>query len=118
MESAGRFLFRSPDSHQKTKLLLDQLKKKKAAKTLDPRLNAQLDNALYCCNPPTETSREIIKRPTLQEYIRKLLYADLSKKNTEATLRQLRKLDWNDSEVVGYLVTCLSHGFNIKYSGN
>ena len=117
LESAGRFLFRSPDSHQKTKLLLDQLKKKKAAKSLDPRLNAQLDNAIYCCNPPTDVQREIVKRPVLHEYIRSLLYSDLSKKNTEGTLKQLRKLDWEDPDIVHYVVRCLSRGYNIKYSG-
>lgn len=108
LESCGRFLLRSADSHQKTKLLLDQLKKKKSAKSLDPRLNAQLDNAIYACNPPTDVVREVIKRPVMNEYIRKLLYADLSKKTTECTLRQLRKLNWKDQSIVNYLVRCLS----------
>lgn len=108
LESCGRFLLRSADSHQKTKLLLDQLKKKKSAKSLDPRLNAQLDNAIYACNPPTDVVREVIKRPVMNEYIRKLLYADLSKKTTESTLKQLRKLDWKDQSIVNYLVRCLS----------
>ena len=59
LESCGRFLYRNPDSHQKTKLLLDQLKKKKQAKALDPRLNSQLENAIYACNPPVVTSKEV-----------------------------------------------------------
>ena len=59
LESCGRFLYRNPDSHQKTKLLLDQLKKKKQAKALDPRLNSQLENAIYECNPPAMTSKEV-----------------------------------------------------------
>ena len=42
LESCGRFLYRNGDSHQKTKLLLDQLKKKKQAKALDARLNSQV----------------------------------------------------------------------------
>ena len=55
LESCGRFFYRNQNSHQKTKLLLDQLKKKKQAKALDPRLNSQLENAIYACNPPVVT---------------------------------------------------------------
>jgi regulator of nonsense transcripts 2 len=35
----------------------------------------------------------------MQEYIRKLIYKDLSKTTTEKVLRQLRKLTWDNEEV-------------------
>lgn len=35
----------------------------------------------------------------MHEYIRKLLYKDLSKTTTEKVLRQMRKLSWNEQEV-------------------
>ena len=47
LESCGRFLYRNADSHQKTKLLLDQLKKKKQAKALDARLNSQVGQKIF-----------------------------------------------------------------------
>ena len=37
----------------------------------------------------------------MHEYMRKLLYKDLSKTTTEKVLRQMRKLPWDESEV-GY----------------
>ena len=35
----------------------------------------------------------------MHEYIRKLIYKDLSKTTTEKVLRQVRKLNWNDEKV-------------------
>ena len=54
----------------------DQLKKKKQAKALDPRLNSQLENAIYACNPPVVTSKEVEKKPPLEAYIDRLLFSD------------------------------------------
>lgn len=116
LESAGRFLFRSPDSHQKTKLLLEQLKRKKQTKNLDQRLLAQLDNAIYCCNPPTGVAREVEKRPSIKEYIRILLYGELTKKTVEFVLKQYRKLDWSDPDISEYAIKCMSRGYMIKFS--
>ena len=39
------------------------------------------------------------ERPILHEYVRKLIYRDLSKTTTEKVLKQLRKMDWNNVEV-------------------
>ena len=104
LESCGRFLYRNPDSHQKTKLLLDQLKKKKQAKALDPRLNSQLENAIYACNPPVVTSKEVEKQPPMEAYIDRLLFSDLSKKTVEVILKQLRKLNWKDDYIRDYAI--------------
>lgn len=35
----------------------------------------------------------------MHEYIRKLIFKDLSKTTTEKVLRQVRKLNWNDEKV-------------------
>ena len=48
-------------------------------------------------------------------YIRKLLYSDLNKTNTEKILRQVRKLDWEDPAVAAYTVKCLKNVHNLKY---
>ena len=56
------------------------------------------------------------KRPPLQEYIRKLLYKDLSKVTTEKVLRQMRKLPWQDTEVKDYVICCMINIWNVKYN--
>ena len=54
-------------------------------------------------------------RPPLHQYIRKLLYTDLNKSNTEKILRQIRKLDWDNPDVTSYIVKCLRNVWNLKY---
>ncbi|CAN7978059.1 unnamed protein product, partial [Ixodes persulcatus] len=54
-------------------------------------------------------------RPPLHDYIRKLLYKDLTKSNTEKILRQMRKLDWEDPDVCAYATKCLIAIWNVKY---
>lgn len=57
--------------------------RKKQAQHLDVRYVTMVENAYYYCNPPPMEKTVRRKRPPLQEYIRKLLYKDLSKVTTE-----------------------------------
>ncbi|KAI1888054.1 hypothetical protein AGOR_G00181100 [Albula goreensis] len=116
LETCGRFLFRSPDSHLRTSVLLEQMMRKKQAMHLDARYVTMVENAYYYCNPPPVEKTVRKKRPPLQEYIRKLLYKDLSKVTTEKVLRQMRKLPWQDSEVKNYLICCMVNIWNVKYN--
>lgn len=116
LETCGRFLFRSPDSHLRTSVLLDQMMRKKQAQHLDVRYITMVENAYYYCNPPPMEKTVRRKRPPLQEYIRKLLYKDLSKVTTEKVLRQMRKLPWHDSDSKGYLICCMVNIWNVKYN--
>lgn len=50
---------------------------------LDARYVTMVENAYYYCNPPPAEKTVKRKRPPLQEYVRKLLYKDLSKVTTE-----------------------------------
>lgn len=52
----------------------------------------------------------------MHEYIRKLLYKDLSKTTTEKVLRQIRKLPWDDPQIVLYVIKCLIRVWNVKYN--
>uniref|UniRef100_A0AAZ3PSG3 Regulator of nonsense transcripts 2 n=1 Tax=Oncorhynchus tshawytscha TaxID=74940 RepID=A0AAZ3PSG3_ONCTS len=116
LETSGRFLFRSPDSHLRTSVLLEQMMRKKQAQHLDARYVTMVENAYYYCNPPPMEKTVRKKRPPLQEYIRKLLYKDLSKVTTEKVLRQMRKLPWQDPESKGYLICCMVNIWNVKYN--
>ncbi|KAE8616556.1 hypothetical protein XENTR_v10008834 [Xenopus tropicalis] len=116
LETCGRFLFRSPDSHLRTSVLLEQMMRKKQAMHLDARYVTMVENAYYYCNPPPAEKTVKKKRPPLQEYIRKLLYKDLSKVTTEKVLRQMRKLSWQDPEVKDYVICCMINIWNVKYN--
>ncbi|XP_051976822.1 LOW QUALITY PROTEIN: regulator of nonsense transcripts 2-like [Xyrauchen texanus] len=116
LETCGRFLFRSPDSHLRTSVLLEQMMRKKQAQHLDVRYVTMVENAYYYCNPPPMEKTVRRKRPPLQEYIRKLLYKDLSKVTTEKVLRQMRKLPWQDTENKSYLISCMVNIWNVKYN--
>lgn len=116
LEVCGRFLYRSPDSHIRTKNLLELMMRKKAVQNLDSRQMTLIENAFFYCNPP-ERQKVVQKvRPPLHEYVRKLLYRDLAKTTTEKVLRQIRKLPWDDPQVALYVIKCLVRVWNIKYN--
>ena len=79
-----------------------------------------LDNSIlllvnFSVSPPETSQIDKKERPPLHQYIRKLLYADLNKSNTEKILRQMRKMNWDDPEVSSYIVKCLKNVWNLKY---
>ena len=114
-ESCGSFLFRSPDSHRRTKIYLEQMLRKKTMMSLDSRYSTMIENAYYSVSPPDSPQEARKERPPLHQYIRKLLYTDLNKSNTEKILRQIRKLDWDNPDVTSYIVKCLRNVWNLKY---
>ncbi|XP_031840310.1 UPF2 regulator of nonsense mediated mRNA decay [Nomia melanderi] len=116
LETCGRYLFCSPDSHQRTKVYLEQMMRKKAVTALDSRYVTIIENAYYFVNPPESTGGVSKKdRPPIHEFIRKLLYQDLSKTNTDKVLKWMRKLDWEDENVSSYAIKCLTAAYNVKY---
>ncbi|KAK0162145.1 hypothetical protein PV327_008507 [Microctonus hyperodae] len=116
LETCGRFLFCSSDSHQRTKVYLEQMMRKKAVTALDSRYVTIIENAYYYVNPPESTGGLAKKqRPPMHEFIRKLLYQDLSKTNTDKVLKWMRKLDWDDENISSYAIKCLTAAYNVKY---
>ncbi len=57
--------------------------RKKSALHLDSRYTTIIENAYYYSNPPEVKNEAKKERPPMMEYIRKLLYKDLSKITTE-----------------------------------
>lgn len=70
LESCGRFLFRSPTSHPRMTILLEQMMRKKVLLPYDSRTTTMIENAYYSTNP-TDSGSSIfrIERPPIQEYI-------------------------------------------------
>lgn len=116
LESCGRFLYRSPDSHHRTRVYLDVMMRKKSALMLDSRYTTMIENAYYYSNPPDTPQVVRKERPPMHEYIRKLLYKDLSKVTTEKVLRQTRKLNWDDEEIRFYATKCLIAVWNVRFN--
>lgn len=117
LETCGRFLFCSADSHQRTKVYLEQMMRKKAVTALDSRYVTIIENAYYFVNPPESRGCNVAKkdRPPIQEFIRKLLYQELSKTNTDKVLKWMRKLDWENEAITSYAIKCLTAAHNVKY---
>jgi len=116
LDTCGRFLYHSAESHHRTKVYLELMMRKKNALHLDTRYATLIENAYYYSNPPESNIESKPTRPPLHQYIRRLLYKDLSKVSTERVLRQLRKLDWEDEELVSYVIKCLTSAHNIRYN--
>lgn len=116
VETCGRYMYRLPDSHRRTKIYLDQMMRKKAAMSMDSRYSMMIENAYYIANPPDAPLHQNRKvRPPLHQYVRKLLFTDLCKTTVEKVLKQIRKLNWEDPEESAYAVKCLGAIWNIKY---
>ncbi|KAF0308344.1 Regulator of nonsense transcripts 2 [Amphibalanus amphitrite] len=116
LETCGRFLYRTAETHVRTKVYLEQLMRKKAAMAFDSRYVTMIDNMYYTVLPPEGAALCVQKvRPPLHNYMRKLIYQDLAKNTTEKVLRQLRKLDWKDADTASYCIKCLSSVWRIKY---
>ncbi len=117
LETCGRYLYRNHETHQRAKLYLEILIRKKQASAMDSRYTIMIENAFYYCNPP-ENNKQIEKkiRIPLHEYIKKMIYKDLNKLNVEKVLRQMRKINWNDEEIFGYAIKCLVAAWNLRYN--
>eukprot|EP00118_Oscarella_pearsei_P019223 m.203210 g.203210 ORF g.203210 m.203210 type:complete len:978 (+) comp39620_c2_seq3:1434-4367(+) len=116
METCGRYLFRSPDSHVRMRVILETMVRKKTAMPYDSRYATMIENAYYDCNPPDVKRIARKERPPMQEYIRKLLYKDLNKLSVEKVLRQFRKFDWENPDVACYAVKSLTRVWLLKFS--
>lgn len=118
LESCGRFFFRNPDTHQRTKVYLEQMMRKKSVMALDSRYVTMIENAYYYVSPPDTPLTKAKERPPLHQFIRHLLYQELMKPGTEtesSVLTLMRKLDWQDPQVAAYAIKCLTNAWNVKY---
>ncbi|XP_064632125.1 regulator of nonsense transcripts 2-like [Lineus longissimus] len=115
LDSCGRYLYRSLESHHRTKVYLEVMIRKKNFLHLDGRYTTMIENAYYYSNPPDIKQAERKIRPPMHEYIRQLLYKELSKLSVEKVLRQIRKLDWDDPQIQFYATKCLTAVWNVRY---
>jgi len=89
--------------------------RKKSVTALDSRYVTIIENAFYYVDPPDTAPFVKKERPPVHEFIRKILYQDLMKANTDKVLRLMRRLDWEDPDLSEYAVKCLIMAHNVKY---
>ena len=115
-EYAGRFLYRSPSTHHRTKLVLEQMMRKKTVLSYEPRYSTMIENAYYYVNPPeTNQMIRVEPLPPIKMYIKHIITDRLSKINIEKLLRLLRKLDWTDADTADFCVSCLIASWRVKF---
>jgi len=113
LETCGRFLYRTPETHVRCAALLDRMMRLKEARHLDSQTETLIENAYYCCKPPERAAVQKV-RPPVHEYIRHLLFKRLGENTLREIARKLSKLDW---AVHGsYLIKCILNLKNLSYS--
>ncbi|KAK5175510.1 mRNA decay protein [Saxophila tyrrhenica] len=100
LENCGRYLLRNPETSPRMTSFLETLQRKKTAQHLGQQERMLLENAMYYVNPPERAAIEVKERTPLDLFVRKLIYVDLNKKSLEHVTKQIRKLHWEETEVV------------------
>ncbi|TPX76804.1 hypothetical protein CcCBS67573_g01935 [Chytriomyces confervae] len=116
LEVCGRFLYKTPETSKPTSNVLEIMMKKKSVLNLDSRMVLLIDNAFYQCNPPERPAIQHKTREPMDLYIRKLFYTDLSKRNSERILKQLRKLNWTDPNLFVMVRKRFVKCWKVKYA--
>ncbi|KAL8761813.1 MAG: hypothetical protein Q9184_002097 [Pyrenodesmia sp. 2 TL-2023] len=115
LENCGRYLLRNPDTAPRMSSFLETLQRKKAAQHLGQQERMLIENALYYVNPPERAAIQQKEKTPMQQYISKLVYLDLNKRSYARVLKSLRKLHWEESEVVEILEKMFSKPGKVKF---
>ncbi|KZO98973.1 ARM repeat-containing protein [Calocera viscosa TUFC12733] len=116
LEGCGRFLLRSEDTKRKMAELLGVMKRKQSIQHFDERQTLMLENAYFQCNPPERAPRQVKQRDPMEAFIRHLIYDVLSKKTLDKVLRLLRKLHWEDPQVVHWILKVFTKVWKLRYA--
>jgi regulator of nonsense transcripts 2 len=92
------------------------MQRKMNATHLPGQERAMLQNAFYYCNPPDRPAIEPKQRPPMEQYIRKVIYLDLNKKNVSLILKKLRMLHWDDPSTFSLLQKIFTKVWKLKFS--
>jgi regulator of nonsense transcripts 2 len=116
LENCGRYLLRSPETSPRMHSFLETLQRKKAAQHLGQQERMLIENAVYYVNPPERSAIEQKERTPLELFLRKLAYQDLSRRTLDKIVKQIRKLHWEEEEVVNIIHKIFTKPGKIKYS--
>ncbi|KAI1079092.1 ARM repeat-containing protein [Whalleya microplaca] len=115
LENCGRYLLRNADTSPRMATFLETLQRKKSVQHIGQPERMLIENAVYYVNPPERASIQQKERTPLELFIHKLIYVDLTKRNYAKVLKQIRRLHWEEPEVVAILVKVFSRPAKVKY---
>ncbi|KAI6382007.1 hypothetical protein MCOR25_000887 [Pyricularia grisea] len=115
LENCGRYLLRNPETSPRMMSFLDTLQRKKSVQHIGQAEKMLIENAVYYVNPPERPAIEQKERTPMELFVRKLVYVDLSKRNYSKVLKQIRRLHWEEKEVVAILTKVFTKPGRVKY---
>lgn len=115
IENCGRYLLRNPETSPRMASFLETLQRKKSVQHLGQTERMLIENAIYYVDPPERPAIQIKERTPMELFIRKLVYVDMTKRNYSRILKQIRRLHWEEAEVVAILSKVFSKPEKMKY---
>ncbi|ATZ51503.1 Bcnmd2 [Botrytis cinerea B05.10] len=115
LENCGRYLLRNPDMSPRMTSFLETLKRKKSVQHIGQQERMLIENAVYYVDPPLRPTIQQKERTPIDLFIRKLVYSDMTTRNYARIIRSIRRLHWEESEVVTILEKVLSKPGKVKY---
>ncbi|KAK4130777.1 ARM repeat-containing protein [Trichocladium antarcticum] len=115
LENCGRYLLRNPETSPRMASFLETLQRKKSVQHIGQAERMLIENAVYYVDPPQRPAIQQKERTPMELFIRKLVCEDLTKRNYSKVLRQIRRLHWEEKEVVAVLHKVFSKPGKVKY---
>ncbi|KAI2618797.1 ARM repeat-containing protein [Hypoxylon sp. NC1633] len=115
LENCGRYLLRNADTSPRMATFLETLQRKKSVQHIGQPERMLIENAIYYVDPPERASIQQKERTPTELFVRKLIYVDLTKRNYTKVLKQIRRLHWEEAEVVSILTKVFSRPAKVKY---
>lgn len=115
LENCGRYLLKTPGTAPRMVSFLETLQRKKSVQHIGQPERMLIDNAVYYVDPPERPAIEQKERTPMDLFIRKLVYNDMTKRNYSKILKQIRRLHWEEIDVVAMLEKVFSKPGKVKY---
>ena len=116
LENCGRYLSRNPETSPRMSSFMETLSRKKSAQHLGQQERMLIENAVYYVNPPERAAIQQKERDPMDLFVRKLIYMDLTKRDLVKITHQIRKLHWEEREVVDILRKIFAKPGKMKYN--
>lgn len=115
LENCGRYLLRNPETSPRMNSFLETLKRKKSVQHIGQQERMLIENAVYYVDPPVRAAIQQKERTPIDLFIRKLIYLDMNSRNYTRILKQIRRLHWEEPDVVAILEKIFSKPGKVKY---
>ncbi|KAL2754571.1 hypothetical protein ACRALDRAFT_2060376 [Sodiomyces alcalophilus JCM 7366] len=115
LENCGRYLLRNPETSPRMATFLETLQRKKSVQHIGQAERMLIENAVYYVDPPERPAIVQKERTPMELFVRRLVYMDMTKRNVSKILKQIRRLHWEESDVVDILEKVFSRPGRVKY---